>query len=412
MGRLQRVRGHFYNWYDTRDLRPLEPRYVSTVDSGNLAGHLIALANACREWSRPSDSALRAPRRHRRRARHDPRANALVCTTARQTQTVTLHQLDDALAAVALGFATGPAFEVDGSGAARRPSRRCRDHGRHCRRARDRTWRRDRRGYAVLGAGVLNAIDSAPPRYRAVGGRGPLRVRGSRSSKSTARSMALAMEFGFLLDHDRQLLSIGYLVAEGALDPNCYDLLASEARLASFFAIAKGDVAGQALVPPRPRRDAGRARRRADLLVGIDVRISDALARHARAGRKPARADEPTDRAPPDRLRREARPALGHFRIRLQRARSGTDLSIFQFRRSRPRAETRPWRKQGDRALRNRSGCDGRSASGGAPISSVWPRSAREAAMGSTRLWTTRRRAFQRAKASRSSAPSWRIIRA
>ena len=51
MGRLARFRGHFYNWYDTRDLRPLDPQYVSTVDSGNLAGHLIALANACREWT-------------------------------------------------------------------------------------------------------------------------------------------------------------------------------------------------------------------------------------------------------------------------------------------------------------------------------------------------------------------------
>ncbi len=44
MERLERFRGHFYNWYDTRDLRPLEPRYVSSVDSGNLAGHLLALA--------------------------------------------------------------------------------------------------------------------------------------------------------------------------------------------------------------------------------------------------------------------------------------------------------------------------------------------------------------------------------
>ncbi len=50
MSRLQQYRGHFYNWYDTRDLRPLDPRYVSSVDSGNLAAHLIALANACREW--------------------------------------------------------------------------------------------------------------------------------------------------------------------------------------------------------------------------------------------------------------------------------------------------------------------------------------------------------------------------
>ena len=57
--------------------------------------------------------------------------------------------------------------------------------------------------------------------------------------------MALAMDFGFLFDRDRQLLSIGFLAPEGALDSNCYDLLASEARLASFFAIAKGDVAAK-----------------------------------------------------------------------------------------------------------------------------------------------------------------------
>ncbi len=62
------------------------------------------------------------------------------------------------------------------------------------------------------------------------------------SLASTARTMALDMGFGFLLDHERNLLSIGFRVQEGALDPSCYDLLASEARLASFIAIAKGDV--------------------------------------------------------------------------------------------------------------------------------------------------------------------------
>ncbi|HEY5864183.1 MAG TPA: phosphorylase, partial [Candidatus Tectomicrobia bacterium] len=46
---LARFRGHFYNWYDTRDLRPLDPPYVSSVDSGNLAGHLIALKQACQD---------------------------------------------------------------------------------------------------------------------------------------------------------------------------------------------------------------------------------------------------------------------------------------------------------------------------------------------------------------------------
>ncbi len=43
MSRLDRYKGHFYNWYDTQSLQPLLPRYISTVDSGNLAGHLLTL---------------------------------------------------------------------------------------------------------------------------------------------------------------------------------------------------------------------------------------------------------------------------------------------------------------------------------------------------------------------------------
>jgi cyclic beta-1,2-glucan synthetase len=43
---LPRYRGHFYNWYDTQTLAPLVPRYVSTVDSGNLAGYLLTLNGA------------------------------------------------------------------------------------------------------------------------------------------------------------------------------------------------------------------------------------------------------------------------------------------------------------------------------------------------------------------------------
>ena len=49
MRRLESFRGHFFNWYDTRELRPLDPKYVSSVDSGNLAGHLLVLGNSCRE---------------------------------------------------------------------------------------------------------------------------------------------------------------------------------------------------------------------------------------------------------------------------------------------------------------------------------------------------------------------------
>ena len=45
--RMRRYRGHFYNWYDLRDLHVLEPQYISTVDSGNFAGHLIAFKQGC-----------------------------------------------------------------------------------------------------------------------------------------------------------------------------------------------------------------------------------------------------------------------------------------------------------------------------------------------------------------------------
>ncbi len=43
MGQLERYHGHFLNWYDTQTLQPLYPKYVSTVDSGNLAGHVLTL---------------------------------------------------------------------------------------------------------------------------------------------------------------------------------------------------------------------------------------------------------------------------------------------------------------------------------------------------------------------------------
>ena len=73
----------------------------------------------------------------------------------------------------------------------------------------------------------------------------------------TAEDMCQAMDFGFLFDDTRKLFSIGYRVDDGALDSNCYDLLASEARLASFIAIAKGEVPSVALVSSGARAHAG-----------------------------------------------------------------------------------------------------------------------------------------------------------
>ncbi len=241
MSGLVRFRGHFHNWYDTRDLRPLDPKYVSSVDSGNLAGHLIALANACREWQGSSLGA--APRLAGVADAIDlTREEAARVRDGRRTQTVTWRQLDDALAGLAsavrqsstdrddvaqrLAGLAGQA-ETMADIALALAAERGGDTG-----ADMLFWaqaslssieahRRDLR----LGTDATASLDA---RLAAL--------------EDTARSMALAMEFGFLLDRERMLLSIGYLVPEGMLDTNCYDLLASEARLASFIAIAKGDV--------------------------------------------------------------------------------------------------------------------------------------------------------------------------
>ncbi|MBK6588575.1 MAG: phosphorylase [Acidobacteria bacterium] len=49
LGKLEKVRGHYLNWYNTETLAPLAPRYISSVDSGNLAGHLLAVKQAVME---------------------------------------------------------------------------------------------------------------------------------------------------------------------------------------------------------------------------------------------------------------------------------------------------------------------------------------------------------------------------
>lgn len=65
-----------------------------------------------------------------------------------------------------------------------------------------------------------------------------------RESRIAMRMEALAMrmEFGFLFNAHRRLFSIGFNVDEGRLDQSHYDMLASEARLATYFAIVKGDI--------------------------------------------------------------------------------------------------------------------------------------------------------------------------
>jgi len=232
MGRLEKHRGHFFNWYDTADLRPLEPKYVSSVDSGNLAGHLLTLAATCREWrnatlgeadrlagigdaiglayedvnawpgARPSQS----PSRRRLAAELD--AFAAKITSANQHGLATLGWDIEGVvdAARALTIEEGDEASADLEYWVEAARQAIKSH------------RRDfDPGAAAHLADRLSTIET------------------------TARGLALGMEFAFLLDPDRLLLSIGFQATDGVRDPNCYDLLASEARLASFIAIAKGD---------------------------------------------------------------------------------------------------------------------------------------------------------------------------
>ncbi|MBN9023751.1 MAG: DUF3131 domain-containing protein, partial [Rhizobiales bacterium] len=223
MNRMERFRGHFYNWYDTTDLRPLDPQYVSSVDSGNLAGHLVALANACEEAaasSLPGDLAGGIDdhvRLLQSIADEDASSEWIAARDALGLLIARYGAEDDACILVEalrpLSDRLVATFgEIND------------DHPRA-------VWSRALR--RVLDS---HARDLAPDAVTAA-------VVGQLAEIAwVARELALSMDFRFLYDGGRQLLSIGYLPAEGQRDANCYDLLASEARLASFFAIAKGDL--------------------------------------------------------------------------------------------------------------------------------------------------------------------------
>ena len=240
MGRLQQYRGHFYNWYDTRDLRPLDPRYVSSVDSGNLAAHLIAVANACREW-RQSAAVARWPSAGVADAMHLAREALREVSGDLRTHTIAVAQLEHALDALAASLQD----EADQEDIAIRLARIAPLAATLADIARAFTHEMGDEvgGETLFWAEAAQRSISSWRRDLDLtdGGARELRQRLA-IVESTAQEMSQAMQFDFLLDPERRLLSIGYRAAEGVLDPNCYDLLASEARLASFVAIAKNDV--------------------------------------------------------------------------------------------------------------------------------------------------------------------------
>ena len=284
MGRLERYRGHFYNWYDTRTLAPLLPLYVSSVDSGNLSGHLLTLGAGLREvadakvftaqvWAGLRDTLDVV-------ASHLPEHRVLAQWSADLAAgPVTLRAALDLLES--LGERTGKLLAALGNApaAAREWAQRlqhdCAEH------------RTDLLFLApwlelpgirqrALPAGAAARLDEpltlrqiaafdqtlvpqllAPPSASAAPHRDLLAelaaAAGEAGWRARARLVELeslarqvdelaAVDFGFLFNPERELFSIGFNVAEKRQDSSCYDLLASEARLCSYVAIALGQV--------------------------------------------------------------------------------------------------------------------------------------------------------------------------
>ncbi len=242
MDKMEHYRGHLYNWYDTTTLKPLYPLYISAVDSGNLAGHLVAVAAACAEWAEapsvhlqgdfegildtvtildeslealPDDRRQLRPLRQRLADRLDGMRRAVDTIKAQpemaSIRTINLAVLAGEIRKLAAAIHTEAASarsDVIVDWAARLEAT-CEAHVHDA--------HSDDQAVEALRAKLLT-----------------LRER--------ARRFAFEMDFSFLMRPERKLLSIGYRVEEHQLDEACYDLLASEARLTSLFAIAKGDL--------------------------------------------------------------------------------------------------------------------------------------------------------------------------
>ncbi|MGV7208123.1 GH36-type glycosyl hydrolase domain-containing protein [Oxalobacteraceae bacterium A2-2] len=290
MDKLERHQGHFYNWYDTLTLQPLHPIYISTVDSGNLAGHLLTLqpglsalcdqpilgpqivdgiVTTCRVLEEsiiaPPTGAEAAP---------PPAA----VTAALQALLATLEPLADRsqlaplqawlLRVAQAAEALHPQLDADPHAAPWSASllAQCQAALQELERfapwlalgagavfdaslARVPTLRQLAQLPAAMGA--VAATDLAPDERARQLHVAELVARGAAAAQArmdaiaelARRVVAFAqMEYRFLYNPTTSLLAIGYNVSERRLDASYYDLLASEVRLASFVAIAQGQL--------------------------------------------------------------------------------------------------------------------------------------------------------------------------
>jgi len=323
--RIPKYRGHFLNWIQTNDLRPLEPRYVSTVDSGNLAGCLIALIQGLEELK---NGPVPSPRLRlgiadtvdvmrsvlaRAKASADSGELARVQAVLDDLHAFAQHEGGSwwqRLADVETGDCER--IEVEFLAALEQPDAHwsAEDIAEfrgwiRCLRREIRAAQREYRSFAPWNTllaeipdfygrrgepgdawselcallhepmtlpdiahperktlPLLDRIDTLLKREQAdsdrqIAAEWNKQLRASlHQAAGTAHQVRSdldrlitemhqivdAMDFRFLYDEKRQLFHIGYNVSTGELDTSYYDLLASEARLASFIAIAQRQV--------------------------------------------------------------------------------------------------------------------------------------------------------------------------
>jgi cellobiose phosphorylase len=280
MDRMERYHGHFYNWYDTTTLVPLQPMYVSSVDSGNLAGHLLTLAPGLTALAdQPIASAqtlygisitLEVVKEYVGDTGDEVGAaiaaiESLLAERMREART--LPGLADALTRLCKGAdalleAMAPAGEPHLQGWVEKLAAQC--HSAHDELLELAPWMKSAHEYVVdssltriptlreLASFALTGSpgsDLAPNERARQHTLAQLVDEGSAAAQrrleqiidlaGRARQFA-DMDFSFLYNSTTNLLAIGYNVSERRLDASCYDLLASEVRLASFVGIAQG----------------------------------------------------------------------------------------------------------------------------------------------------------------------------
>ncbi len=206
---LETWNGHLLNWYDTRTLKPLAPRYVSTVDNGNYICYLIAVKEALTKWlDRPIfDKAQLSGLLDTAKLANEEGAEidvtGLLGLAGEEFRAVELKtQLTQLLSRP---------FGHTGWG------------GRFARMAE-----------ALYEQLTLHGCDN-PTLFEADGPR-------TQALIHRLDGMIRGTSFRPLFDEARQLFTIGYDVEAGKLSDNHYDLLATEARQTSFIAVAHGDV--------------------------------------------------------------------------------------------------------------------------------------------------------------------------